>query len=165
MNTAEVELLIGQKNIIYTERAHLIAWLSKIYPSYKAMDYEMDTSYGGLIVINSPQGQLSWHVSTTDLYLFDHLEFNVEHVWDGHTSAEKYNRIRKISVKSFDIKQIYINWMDWFANGVHNSSDKTVTDLLTDLTIATKAILDFMGVTDGALSYYSGYNSKQLVDK
>ena len=157
MIDTEFEVVKEQMDKVYTERAELLAWLTKIYPSYMADDKNLE-GFGKLVVINSPKGQLSWHISKNDLHLFDHLEINSLHVWDGHNTEEKYKRIQEITVKPFDIKQLYTIWMDWYANGVHNSSNQNILGLLNDLTTMLKAIFDFMGITDGALDYYTPKN-------
>lgn len=41
--------------------------------------------------------QLSWHISPADWEPFAHVPHNENHVWDGHSSAEKYARMRRIA--------------------------------------------------------------------
>jgi hypothetical protein len=72
---------------IYRERAELVAFASKLYPSRLWLDpddYEWPVVY-----IVTPAGQLSWHISRADLDLFAHLGWNgqANTPWDGHSTA------------------------------------------------------------------------------
>lgn len=40
-------------------------------------------------------GQVSWHIHRDELYLFDRLPRLESNPWDGHTTEEKYDRIRE----------------------------------------------------------------------
>lgn len=79
---------------VYTERAHLVATLSKLWPA----SLEVDPAEPGWLVciIDSPMGQLSWHIAPDDLPLFSHLHRNTGRVWDGHTTEEKYARLASL---------------------------------------------------------------------
>lgn len=48
--------------------------------------------------IESPKGQLSWHIKDTELPLFSHLKFNPHAKWDGHSTEEKYLRLLSINI-------------------------------------------------------------------
>jgi len=39
-------------------------------------------------------GQLSWHIHDSELHLFDFLPVMPRRKWDGHTTEEKYARLR-----------------------------------------------------------------------
>ena len=86
-----------EKNRAYSERNQLVALLSKLWPSYLAQhpfeDKAWDPEWRTIVFINAPMGQLSWHLHTSDLPLFEHLEHGTNN-WDGHTTEEKYARIR-----------------------------------------------------------------------
>lgn len=75
----------------YLERMKVVSFLSKIYPSCVATDE------GGcdVVYIESPVGQLSWHIFTEDQKpLFKHLERVDHNPWDGHTTEDKYARMQ-----------------------------------------------------------------------
>lgn len=87
------------KNLAYLERNLLVAFLSKLFPSHLAKHPESDTEWDDdwctIVFIDAPTGQLSWHIHDSEIGLFDHLEWE-ENNWDGHTTEEKYERIREI---------------------------------------------------------------------
>lgn len=55
-------------------------------------DPHWDPSWLNVVYVQTPAGQVSWHVSEEDMALFSFLpRKNVE--WDGHTTEEKYDRL------------------------------------------------------------------------
>jgi len=98
------------KNKIYRERNSLVAVLAKLYPSYRAVHEESDTSWEkdwrNIIVIKIPVNnglerewkQCSWHIHDSELPDFAHLRLETNHVWDGHTMEVKYERLRNIDI-------------------------------------------------------------------
>ena len=108
------------KNQAYWERNQLVAALSKIYPSWlekhPKKDKNWDKEWRTIVFIEIPttylankyvQGgfmmydiyQLSWHLHDDDVSDFDHLEMRKGNSWDGHTSEEKYQRLRNLTNK------------------------------------------------------------------
>jgi hypothetical protein len=83
----------------YTERNHLVALLSKIYPAGKARTAIEGWSpeWHGCVYIDFPWGQASWHYHDRDAGLFNHLE-PYRGSWDGHTTEAKYELIRQVVV-------------------------------------------------------------------
>lgn len=80
---------------VYSERAHLVALLAKIFPSWVGTDpSEPDWP---VVYIQLPTGQCSWHISPDDWQdLFAHLELSPDGpAWDNHSTSEKYRRIRQ----------------------------------------------------------------------
>jgi hypothetical protein len=80
---------------VYSERARLVAYLARQYPAVLAYD-DPDEPDWPVIYITTPAGQLSWHIAPDDVWLFAHVPWNprgVERLWDGHTTAEKYERL------------------------------------------------------------------------
>ena len=75
----------------------LVAFLSKVFPSclgrHEESDKEWDDNWRNIVYINSPNGQLSWHISEDELCLFSHLQYDPNVQWDGHTTEEKYSRL------------------------------------------------------------------------
>lgn len=86
---------------LYTERAHLIAALSKIYPSCWIRDASNPEWPVCVIVIPQPMGasvQVSWHIAPKDTALFQHLSMRLDIEWDGHSTQEKYRRLDQLPV-------------------------------------------------------------------
>jgi len=84
---------------IYTERNHLVAVLAALYPSVIYEDSVMrdaDYRYSWTVCIELPTGQATWHIPEWDLHLFRGIETAHENIWDGHTTEEKYVRVRKL---------------------------------------------------------------------
>lgn len=84
-----------QLNAVYTERAHLVAALSKLFPA-SVEDHvgeEWDDDWRNVVFIDLPTGQVSWHISTSDLHLFSHLPRHAGRTWDGHDTPTKYARL------------------------------------------------------------------------
>ncbi len=79
----------------YRERNQLVAYLSRLYPSHMA---EGDDPAWPIVYIESPAGQLSWHIPAEDVPdLFPHLEWAPSR-WDGHSTEEKYRRLRSLLI-------------------------------------------------------------------
>lgn len=85
------------KDAAYRERNLLVRHLTFLYPScvgvHEGEDWEDD--WRTVIYLDSPAGQLSWHVHDSEAALFEHLPSAKDCgvVWDGHTTDEKYNRL------------------------------------------------------------------------
>jgi hypothetical protein len=111
------EELKKQKDQAYWERNQLVAALSKIFPAWLGrhdpQDKEWDREWLNIVFIEVPtrriemkmiQGgfditgpqQLSWHIHDNELEHFSHLEYSNKKKWDGHTTEEKYQRLRNI---------------------------------------------------------------------
>lgn len=85
-----------QADAAYTERNHLVALLSKLYPAGKARTAIEGWSpeWHGCVYIDFPWGQASWHYHDRDAGLFSHLAPYLDS-WDGHTTEAKYELIRQ----------------------------------------------------------------------
>jgi hypothetical protein len=115
--TSTISLMSKQKDQAYWERNQLVAALSKILPSYLAKhpneDKDWEDDWRNIVVITMPNEicadlpdikvdsqfapyQLTWHIHDHDLPMFDHLQQNQHHFWDGHTTEEKYRRLRQL---------------------------------------------------------------------
>lgn len=89
-----------ERDAAYTERNRLVAVLARLYPSHLAdhRDEEgahWDPEWRTVIFIQSPAGQLSWHLHDSDVPLFGGLPRGPNE-WDGHTTEEKYARVARI---------------------------------------------------------------------
>jgi hypothetical protein len=82
-------------NDVYTERNHLVALLSTLYPSGRAKTAieGWDEAWHSCVYIDFPWGQASWHYHESEAYLFEHLPPYTK-PWDGHTTEQKYTAIR-----------------------------------------------------------------------
>lgn len=79
----------------YTERAELVALLTRIFPSWVLTDpAEPDRP---VVYVQLPTGQCSWHISPGNwAEIFAHLGLPCEGPpWDGHTMEQKYERVRR----------------------------------------------------------------------
>lgn len=82
------------KNQAYWERGQLVAMLTRFYPAHIVNATGKDD--WPTIVIDTPQGQLSWHVPKEELSYYVKLPVQQESDWDGHTTEEKYERLWKV---------------------------------------------------------------------
>lgn len=80
---------------IYRERAHLVAFLARAYPS--VIGYDAAEPDWPVIYISTPEGQLSWHLSKSDLDLFEGVQQTTCVTWDGHTTEQKYERLDRLT--------------------------------------------------------------------
>jgi NAD(P)-dependent dehydrogenase (short-subunit alcohol dehydrogenase family) len=84
----------------YRERAHLVAFLAAIYPAVIAPAADVDEPGWQLVYIDASGWQLSWHIAPADAELFQHVpRVPADHSvaqWDGHTTEQKYDRIRRV---------------------------------------------------------------------
>jgi len=89
-----------EKEKAYWERNQLVAVLSKIYQSHLSLhplaDREWEKDWRNIVCIHTPNGQATWHIHDSELKNFSHLDFNGNCKWDGHTTEEKYRRLRYI---------------------------------------------------------------------
>lgn len=96
----QIDTLTEQKNAAYTERNMLVAFLSKIYPSWLGRHEEGDETWEpdwmNIVFVESPAGQLSWHIHDSEMSLFSHLQADENREWDGHDTEEKYNRLSRL---------------------------------------------------------------------
>lgn len=89
------------KNAAYRERDQLVALISSIWPSWLGRhEGEWQDAWRNIVYVQTPAGQLSWHIHDSEMPLFDHLAFDASKPWDGHTTEEKYERIRKLVTTS-----------------------------------------------------------------
>ncbi len=97
--------LSEEKDGAYKERDQLVAALSKIYPAWLERhpeeDKEWEDEWRWIVFVEIPTqdgrpSQLSWHLRDSELPFFDHLKRLAGNSWDGHTTEEKYERLRSI---------------------------------------------------------------------
>jgi hypothetical protein len=97
----DINRLTTERNGAYRERAHLLAWLAALHGpnAVLAPAPDIDDEDGWHLLFLTVAGrQLSWHIAPHDVELFNHVErvnfTDPRAQWDGHTTDEKYQRIR-----------------------------------------------------------------------
>lgn len=80
---------------VYRERARLVAHLAALYPSTIGYHDPSEPDWA-VVTVDAPTGQMSWHVSPDDMDLFRHVARSEINTWDGHTTDEKYERLRRL---------------------------------------------------------------------
>lgn len=98
INDQQLDELHDALDGAYRERAHLVALLAALHPAH--IGYTDPTAIDWLVVtIETPTGQMSWHIAERDRDLFEHVQLvPAEHnVWDGHTTEQKYARMRRLT--------------------------------------------------------------------
>lgn len=116
------EELTKAKDNAYWERNQLVAALSKLLPSHLAKhpveDKEWEDDWRNIVVIHLPLEltpyadvedgpvpddiQMTWHVHDHDMPMFDHLNYASDYYYDGHSTEEKYKRLRLIRKMKFN---------------------------------------------------------------
>ena len=88
--------LAAERDKAYRERAALVAFLAARYPA----EIRDAGSEWPVVYVDTPAGQMSWHISRDDLQLFQHLEWSnrvAAAKWDGHTTEVKYERLAELT--------------------------------------------------------------------
>lgn len=83
---------------VYSERARLVAHLAALYPS--AWGDDPAAPGWPVVYVHTPRGQLSWHIAPSDFHLFSHVPRDDTVVWDGHSTAEKYERLQQLTERT-----------------------------------------------------------------
>lgn len=83
---------------VYRERARLVAHLASLHPSHIGFTDPAEPDWA-VVVVETPQGQMSWHVSPADQGLFNHVRRTKpsDAPWDGHATEEKYERLARLT--------------------------------------------------------------------
>jgi hypothetical protein len=85
---------------VYRERAALVAHLAALYPAVIVSDADPAAPGWSVIYVDTPQGQMSWHLDVDDLDLFSHVPtVDDGPTWDGHTTEEKYQRLAALTAE------------------------------------------------------------------
>jgi hypothetical protein len=88
-----------ERDAVYAERDKCVSLLARmaLKLGYTAgigthLGEDWDELWRHVIYIDLPNGQVSWHIPDSETPLFDFLP-QYEGKWDGHTTAEKYERV------------------------------------------------------------------------
>lgn len=92
--------LMAKLDATYRERAHLVAHLAGLYPSHIG-ESDPETPGWFVVTVESPTGQMAWHIAPRDMDLFRHVQptSRICRGWDGHSTEEKYWRLRRLTAK------------------------------------------------------------------
>ncbi|MFD7615813.1 hypothetical protein [Streptomyces sp. NPDC059802] len=82
----------------YRERAHLVALLAALHPSHIGHT-DPNAPEWAVVTVETPAGQMTWHIAERDMDLFSHVQptNRICRGWDGHTTKEKYQRLRDLT--------------------------------------------------------------------
>lgn len=98
---------------IYRERAHLVAHLAARYPSVLAYSDPAEPDWP-VVTVETPAGQLSWHLDPADVDLFEHVPTvtadDPRAAWDGHDTDTKYARLRELTRALVDVLRKLNEW-------------------------------------------------------
>ena len=86
-------------NDAYRERAQVVAALFAMCNWETCRVEAPDDPMWWIVYAETPQGQVSWHVSERDIDLFRSTPIRKTWSWDGHTTAEKYERLARLEPK------------------------------------------------------------------
>lgn len=96
--TSVTKRVEAERDAVYRERAHLVAHLAALYPSHIGAT-DPDAPDWPVLVVETPTGQMSWHIAPGDIELVGHVRPTAADSpgWDGHTTEEKYGRLRALT--------------------------------------------------------------------
>ena len=103
MSTDLLAEALEQKDRAYQERDACVAFIAKLARAlgwatwlgrHPDADESWDREWMNIVFIACPTGQLSWHIHDDELPLFSWVVRGFTE-WDGHTTAEKYDRMRR----------------------------------------------------------------------
>lgn len=95
-----------ERDAAYTERNRLVAALARVcmenglsaWLADHQDDPTWDPEWRTIVFIETPQGQMTWHLHDSDVPLFPDLPRG-PNMWDGHSTEEKYERLAKLAFK------------------------------------------------------------------
>jgi hypothetical protein len=97
-----------ERDVAYAERNRMAAALARIAiaaggnAGVKKTEIEgWDPAWQNCVFIDTPNGQLSWHYHDSEADVFAGLP-PYKGVWDGHSTPEKYERLRDLFVGAKD---------------------------------------------------------------
>lgn len=92
-----------QRDAAYKERNEMVVFVAGLYPSHlkrhSENDLKWERDWMNIACIHGPAGQMTWHIHDSEAGNFGFLNVKPDPfkdcVWDGHTTEEKYNRLRQ----------------------------------------------------------------------
>lgn len=117
-----INQLIKAKDSAYWERNQLVLFLCKLFPSHLALhdpaDKAWEYDWRTIVCVHTPAGQAAWHIHKDERYQFEHAGLKLElNDWDGHTTEEKYKKLREYDWKAwkeqqFPLREVKNSWKD-----------------------------------------------------
>lgn len=99
----------GLLNAAYTERAHLLSFLSTWAESVLSYNDPKEPTWA-VLYVNVPTGQMTWHIAPSDMHLFNHVPVvpgdDLRAQWDGHDTEEKYKRFRVMTEFAREVRDV-----------------------------------------------------------
>ncbi|MEU3220006.1 hypothetical protein [Streptomyces sp. NPDC006971] len=94
----QLDALHDQLDATYRERAHLVALLAALHPSHIGHT-DPNAPDWAVVTVETPAGQMTWHIAERDMDLFTRVQptNRICRGWDGHTTDEKYARMRDLT--------------------------------------------------------------------
>lgn len=83
---------------VYRERAMLIAVLVPLFGGVISYNDPFEPDWP-VLYIESPEGQLSWHIAPEDLSVFGSIKVIPKYPWDHHTTRQKYQRLARLTAQ------------------------------------------------------------------
>lgn len=103
MSTADINITQETVDGIYRDRSHILALLALHYSGHIAFS-DPSTPTWPVLTLETPHGQMSWHIHPDQLELFGHVRRADDRLaaaaYDGHSTETKHDRIRS-RVESF----------------------------------------------------------------
>lgn len=106
-----LEKVRKDRDSAYEERNRVVAALASAFPSGIAQTAieGWNPDWNGCVYVDLPVGQASWHYHISQSHLFSHLR-PYNKAWDGHTTAEKYERLD--GMKHVKFKHLHQSLLD-----------------------------------------------------
>lgn len=110
---AEFESNKADKDQAYLERNHLVAALSRLYPSgiRKTNINGWSEDWLGCVYIDLPSGQISYHYHDRQAYLFERLPA-YQWAYDLHDKDDVHERLSKVSLASYTSAHVSVTNME-----------------------------------------------------
>lgn len=96
--------LDAQKDAAYSERNQCVALIARMarrmgwrvgVAQHPAEDTSWEDDWRTILFIDLPTGQATWHFHDSEKGLLEGLSEYVDAKWDGHSTPEKYVRVRE----------------------------------------------------------------------
>lgn len=101
----ELKEMTDRKEAAYEERDYVVALMVRLAGAagwpFGLLDHEGEDwgpEWKKVVVIETPEGQMAWHFPAVRASLFEGIPAHGR-VWDGHTTDEKYRRLKAVIAK------------------------------------------------------------------
>jgi hypothetical protein len=96
----ELQNAYAERNKVVAAIAQMINKMSWVAPmrvgiaKHQGID-EWEHDWRNVLVIEVPEGQITWHFHDSEMYLLKNLPVIDDYKYDGHSTEEKYKRLFK----------------------------------------------------------------------